>query len=97
MFTWARLALGRRFTSASAIEASKIAGHGSVNMTNDYTHVQLKRQEELTRAIQDRLGEAARKVKRQEAVAVQEAAAPTSGGPVLEAPIENAPSGVVLV
>ena len=87
----------RQEVGASAIEASKIAGHGSVNMTNDYTHVQLKRQEELTRAIQDRLGEAARKVKRQEAVAVQEAATPTSGGPVLEAPIENAPPGVVLV
>ena len=52
----------RREEGASAIEASKIAGHGSVNMTNDYTHVQLKRQEELTRAIQVRLGEASQKV-----------------------------------
>ncbi|MBI4460576.1 MAG: tyrosine-type recombinase/integrase [Acidobacteria bacterium] len=49
----------RQEVGASAIEASKIAGHASVNMTNDYTHVQLKRQEELTRAIQERLGEAA--------------------------------------
>ena len=32
-------------------------------MTNDYTYVQLKRQEELTLAIQNRLGEAAQKVK----------------------------------
>lgn len=51
----------RQEVGASAIEASKIAGHGSVNMTNDYTHVQLKRQEELTRAIQDRLESAAQK------------------------------------
>jgi integrase len=45
----------RQEVGASAIEASKIAGHSSVNMTNDYTHVQLRRQEELTRAIQERL------------------------------------------
>jgi len=42
---------------ASAIEVSKIAGHGAVSMPNDYTHVQLKRQEEQTRAIQGRLEE----------------------------------------
>jgi hypothetical protein len=30
-------------------------------MTNDYTHVQLKRQDELTRAIQARLANAAPK------------------------------------
>jgi hypothetical protein len=29
-------------------------------MTNDYTHVQLKRQDELTRAIQQRLRKAAK-------------------------------------
>ena len=46
----------RQEVGGSAIEASKIAGHSSVSMTNDYTHVQLRRQEELTRAIQDRLG-----------------------------------------
>ena len=45
---------------ASSIEASKIAGHGSVSMTNDYTHVQLQRQEDLTRAIQQRLKKAGR-------------------------------------
>ena len=45
----------RQEVGASSIEASKIAGHGSVSMTNDYTHVQLRRQEELTRAIQQRL------------------------------------------
>ena len=45
----------RQEVGGSAIEASKIAGHSSVNMTNDYTHVQLRRQEDLTRAIQRRL------------------------------------------
>ena len=86
-----------RYWHDELLANGSVAGHGSVNMTNDYTHMQLKRQEELTRAIQDRLGEAARKVKRKEAVAVQEAVTPTCGGPVLEAPIENVPSGVVLV
>ena len=52
----------RQEVGASAIEASKIAGHASVNMTNDYTYVQLKRQEELTRAIQARLDETAQKL-----------------------------------
>ena len=33
-------------------------------MTNDYTHVQLKTQEELTRAIQNRIGEASQKLKK---------------------------------
>lgn len=45
----------RQEAGASAIEASKIAGHATVNMTGDYTVVQLNRQEELTRAIQQRL------------------------------------------
>ncbi|MGD1095843.1 MAG: hypothetical protein ABSB35_28105 [Bryobacteraceae bacterium] len=44
----------RQEKGGSAIEASKIAGHATVNMTGDYTVVQLKRQEELTRAIQSR-------------------------------------------
>ncbi|MBI4459649.1 MAG: tyrosine-type recombinase/integrase, partial [Acidobacteria bacterium] len=50
----------RQEVGASSIEASKIAGHSSVNMTNDYTHVQLRRQEDLTRAIQERLNRAVR-------------------------------------
>jgi integrase len=52
----------RQEVGASAIEASKIAGHSSVNMTNDYTHVQLRRQEDLTRAIQARLKSAGQQV-----------------------------------
>jgi hypothetical protein len=42
----------------SAIEASKIAGQATVSQTGDYTVVQLKRQEELTRAIQGRRAKA---------------------------------------
>ena len=53
----------RQEVGASAIEASKIAGHSSVNMTNDYTHVQLRRQEDLTRAIQERLQEASHRMR----------------------------------
>jgi integrase len=48
----------RQEEGSSAIEASKIAGHATVNQTGDYTIVQLKRQEELTRAIQDRRSKA---------------------------------------
>lgn len=53
----------RQEVGASSIEASKIAGHSSVNMTNDYTHVQLRRQEDLTRAIQERLQEASHRLR----------------------------------
>jgi len=48
----------RQEEGGSAIEASKIAGHATVSMTGDYTVVQLKRQEELTRAIQCRRSKA---------------------------------------
>jgi len=51
----------RQEAGASAIEASKIAGHATVNMTGDYTIVQLKRQEELTRTIQGRVASAREK------------------------------------
>jgi hypothetical protein len=44
----------RREEGGSAIEASKIAGYATASQTGDYTVVQLKRQEELTRAIQAR-------------------------------------------
>jgi integrase len=46
----------RREVGASAIEASRIAGHSKINMTGEYTIVQLKRQDELTRKIQDLRG-----------------------------------------
>ena len=51
----------RQEVGGSAIEASKIAGHATVSQTGDYTIVQLQRQDELTRAIQDRMAEARKK------------------------------------
>jgi hypothetical protein len=41
----------RQKEGASSIEASKIAGHSTVRMTEEYTKIQLRRQEELTRRI----------------------------------------------
>jgi len=51
----------RQEAGASAIEASKIAGHANVSMTGDYTIVQLQRQDDLTRAIQRRMATAQKK------------------------------------
>ena len=48
----------RQQVGGSAIEASKIAGHSDVDMTADYTFVDMERQQHLTRAIQDRLEDA---------------------------------------
>ena len=45
----------RQEVGGSSIEASKIAGHSTVRMTEEYTKIQLSRQEELTRLIQERL------------------------------------------
>jgi integrase len=45
----------RQEVGASSIEASKIAGHSTVRMTEEYTKIQLPRQAELTRRIQERL------------------------------------------
>jgi hypothetical protein len=47
-------------TGGSAIEALKIAGHSDVDMTADYTFVDIERQQQLTRAIQDRLAKASK-------------------------------------
>ena len=49
----------RQEVGGSAIEVSKIAGHASTKITEEYTVVQLKRQEELTRRIQAKLARAA--------------------------------------
>jgi integrase len=57
----------RQKEGASSIEASKIAGHSTVRMTEEYTKIQLSRQEELTRRIQERLANAGQK----QAAAVQ--------------------------
>jgi integrase len=45
----------RQEVGGSSIEVSKIAGHTTVRMTEEYTKTQLGRQEELTRLIQERL------------------------------------------
>jgi integrase len=45
----------RQEVGGSSIEASKIAGHSTVRQTEEYTKIQLTRQEELTRLIQERL------------------------------------------
>ncbi len=52
----------RQEVGGSAIEASKIAGHTKVETTLDYTQVAIKRQDDLTRRIQEKRGKAARKV-----------------------------------
>jgi hypothetical protein len=51
----------RQEVGASAIEASKIAGHSDLEMTGEYTFVSPERQNELTRRIQQKLVEAAGK------------------------------------
>ena len=53
--TWVQEAGG------SSIEASKMAGHSTVRQTEEYTKIQLTRQEELTRRIQERLASAGEK------------------------------------
>ena len=44
----------RQEVGGSSIEASKIAGHDNTKITEEYTIVQMRRQEELTRRIQDK-------------------------------------------
>ena len=51
----------RQEAGGSSIEASKIAGHSTVRMTEEYTKIQLSRQDELTRLIQERLASAGEK------------------------------------
>jgi integrase len=48
----------RQQVGASSIEASTIAGHADIHMTADYTFVDMVRQSETPRAIQERLGKA---------------------------------------
>jgi integrase len=52
----------RQEVGGSAIEASKIAGHSSIEMTNEYTFVAPERQNELTRRIQEKLSAASKKL-----------------------------------
>lgn len=48
----------RQQVGGTAIEASKIAGHADVDMTAEYTFVDIERQQQLTCAIQERLSKA---------------------------------------
>jgi hypothetical protein len=57
----------RQEVGGSSIEASRIAGHASTKMTEEYTVVQLRRQEELTRRIQEKLTQAASRINGAEA------------------------------
>ena len=43
------------------LRASKTAGHSTVRMTEEYTKIQLTRQDALTRLIQERLANAGEK------------------------------------
>ncbi len=45
----------RQRVGGTSIETSKIAGHSSIEMTEEYTFVEMERQDELTRAIQEKL------------------------------------------
>ena len=64
----------RQEVGGSSIETSKIAGHANTKMTEEYTVVQLKRQEELTRRIQDKRAKAAKRTKKLKLVKPVEAA-----------------------
>ena len=60
----------RQQVGGSAIEASKIAGHSDLEMTGEYTFVEPERQNELTRRIQEKLSDAAKKLPANGAAAV---------------------------
>ena len=51
----------RQEVGASSIEASRIAGQASTKITEDYTIVQMKRQEELTRRLQAKRAKAGKR------------------------------------
>jgi hypothetical protein len=53
----------RQEVGGSSNETSKIAGHASTKITEEYTVVQLKRQDELTCRIQEKLGRAAKQLR----------------------------------
>ena len=61
----------RQEVGGSSIETSKIAGHASTAITEEYTFVQLKRQDELTRRIQDKRAKAAKKDKDKKVVEIK--------------------------
>jgi integrase len=82
----------RQAVGGSAIEASKIAGHRDLETTSDYTFVAPERQNELTRRIQDKLSEAAKRLG-------EKVAGPLASTPPSDAPpsLANAPVATTLV
>lgn len=68
----------RQQVGGSAIEASKIAGHSTLEMTGEYTFVPPERQNELTRRIQEKLA-AAGKTNGREAAQAPPASLPDGG------------------
>jgi integrase len=65
----------RQEVGASAIEASKIAGHASTAITDEYTLVGLKRQDALTRRIQEKRTKAAKRARKVVEIPNKESAA----------------------
>jgi integrase len=61
----------RQEVGGSSIETSKIAGHANVRMTEEYTIVQMKRQEDLTRRIQEKLAKAKKRVAGRNVIAIK--------------------------
>jgi integrase len=53
----------RQEVGGSSIETSQIAGHANTKITEEYTIVQLRRQEELTRRIQGKRAKAGKRIK----------------------------------
>jgi len=70
--TWVQEAGG------SSIEASKMAGHSTVRMTEGYTKIQLNRQADLTRRIQDKLASAGEKLSGEHEAVSEIPASPTA-------------------
>lgn len=75
----------RQEVGGSAIEASRIAGHANLETTSQYTFVAPERQNELTRRIQQRLAEAAKKP--EEKHATPEVPPPVAPPPPPQAPL----------
>jgi hypothetical protein len=65
----------RQEVGGSSIETSQIAGHANTKITEQYTVVQLRRQEELTRRIQDRRAKAAKRIKAGKVVPIKDGGA----------------------
>jgi len=65
----------RQEVGGSSIETSQIAGHANTKITAQYTVVQLRRQEELTRRIQDRRAKAAKRIKAGKVVPIKDGGA----------------------